>query len=136
MQDSRNCAPCQNSTLCDFPDEVILDLTGFGVFEYLRPGLFAGEGCSTLDLVLITQSRLLIRRHAGLHPDVYFADFKFPKAAYFRSGHISFLYPGEYRITAGRDIRKSFSLSTSVRWSVPLKCPHFQAVSDSYNYTI
>ena len=53
MQDGRNRAPCQNSTLCDFSDEVILDLTGFGVFECLRPGLFAGEGCSTLDLVLI-----------------------------------------------------------------------------------
>ena len=53
MQDSRNRAPCQNSTLCDFPDEVVLDLTGFGVLECLRAGLFAGEGCSTLDLVLI-----------------------------------------------------------------------------------
>ena len=53
LQDSRNRAPCQNSTLCDFPNKVILDLTGFGVFECLRVGLFAGEGCSTLDLILV-----------------------------------------------------------------------------------
>lgn len=28
----------------------------------------------------------------------------FPKAAYFRSGHISFLYPSEYRITADAEV--------------------------------
>ena len=32
------------------------------------------------------------------------ADLEFPKATYFRSGHISFLYPGEYRITADAEV--------------------------------
>lgn len=53
LQDCRNCAPCQNGALCNFSDEVVLDLTGFGVLERLRPGSFAGEGCSTLDFILV-----------------------------------------------------------------------------------
>lgn len=36
-----------------FPNKVVLDLTGFGVLERLCPGSFAGEGCSTLDFILI-----------------------------------------------------------------------------------
>ena len=51
---------------------------------------------------------LIICRHAGLHPGVYFADLEFPKAAYFRSGHISFFYPGEYRITADAEVFANF----------------------------
>ena len=33
--------------------KVIFDLAGFGVFERLRPSLFAGEEISTLDFILI-----------------------------------------------------------------------------------
>lgn len=51
---------------------------------------------------------LLIRRNAGFHPCVNFADFEFPQSADFSGGHFSALDPVKNGVTADAQIFHNF----------------------------